>query len=209
MDNASGVAGLFELGDAFVHAKTPPRRSILFIAVTGEEKGLLGSQYYSEHPLYLLTKTLANINIDGMNMLGRTKDIELIGLGQSTLDEVVQTVAKDLGKVVKPDSQPEKGYYYRADHFNFAKQGVPAIFPGRGLDYFGKPEGWGLQMVDKFITEDYHRPSDKIKSYWDLSGTVEDLRFLGEIGYRVANSKIFPEWKEGSEFKSKREEMLK
>ena len=209
LDNASGVAGLVELADAFAHMQPPPRRSILFLSVTAEEKGLLGSQYYAEHPLYPLTKILAEINMDGLNMLGRTRDIEVIGLGQSTLDDVLTAAAADQGRVVKPDAEPEKGYYYRSDHFNFAKQGVPALDPNSGVEYLGKPEGWGLQMRDKFTSEDYHKPSDKIKPYWDLSGTLDDLRLLGEVGYRVANGQTFPSWKAGSEFKAKREAMMK
>ncbi|MFZ0959536.1 MAG: M28 family metallopeptidase [Terriglobia bacterium] len=208
-DNASGVAGLVELADGFVHAQPPPRRSILFLSVTAEEKGLLGSQYYSEHPLYPLAKTLAEINMDVLNMLGRTRDIEVIGLDQSTLDDVVEAVAAEQGRVVKPDAEPEKGFYFRSDHFNFARQGVPALDPDPGVDYIGKPEGWGLQMREKYTREDYHKPSDKIKPYWDLSGTVEDLTLLGEVGYRVANAPTFPVWKAGSEFKAKRDAMLK
>jgi len=166
---------------------------------------LLGSQYYAEHPLYPLSKALADINMDGLNLLGRTRDIEIIGLGQSTLDDVLQTVATEQGRVVRPDAEPEKGFYFRSDHFNFAKQGVPALDPDPGVDYIGKPEGWGLQMRGKYTSEDYHKPSDKIKPYWDLSGAVEDLRLLGEVGYRVANGKTFPAWKSGSEFKAIRE----
>jgi Zn-dependent M28 family amino/carboxypeptidase len=209
LDNASGVAALFELGRAFQRLTPPPRRSILFLSVTGEEKGLLGSQYYAEHPLYPLAKTLAEINMDGLNPLGPTKDIELIGLGQSTLDDVATAVAAEQGRVVKPDAEPEKGYYYRSDHFSFAKQGVPALDPGRGVDYIGKPPGWGLEMRKKYTAEDYHKPSDKVKPYWDLSGAVQDLELLAEVGYRVANAKTLPTWKSGSEFKAKREAMLK
>ena len=205
VDNASGVAGMVELADAFAHMPPPARRSILFLSVTAEEKGLLGSQYYSEHPLYPLSKTLAEINMDGMNVLGRTRDIEIIGLGQSTLDDVVKAVAAEQGRVVKPDAEPEKGFYFRSDHFNFAKQGVPALDPDSGVDFVGKPEGWGLRMRDKYTTEDYHKPSDNIKPHWDLSGAAEDLRLLGEVGYRVANGKTFPAWKAGSEFKAKRQ----
>ena len=205
-DNASGVAGLVELADAFARVQPAPRRSILFLSVTAEEKGLLGSQYYSEHPLYPLTKTLAEINMDVLNMLGRTRDIEVVGLGQSTLDDDLTAVAVEQGMVVKPDAEPEKGFYYRSDHFNFAKQGVPALDPHSGVDYISKPVGWGLEMREKYTSEDYHKPSDKIKPDWDLSGTVEDLRILGEVGYRVANAKPFPVWKAGSEFKPKRQE---
>jgi Zn-dependent M28 family amino/carboxypeptidase len=158
LDNASGVAGLIELADAFSHVQPPPRRSILFLSVTAEEKGLLGSQYYAEHPLYPLAKTAANINMDGLNMLGRTRDIEIIGLGQSTLDDDLQAVAAQQGRVVKPDAEPEKGFYFRSDHFNFAKVGVPALDTDSGVDYIGKPAGWGLEMRDKYTNEDYHKP---------------------------------------------------
>jgi Zn-dependent M28 family amino/carboxypeptidase len=204
-DNASGVAGLLELAGAFSRLELPPRRSVLFLSVTGEEKGLLGSQYYAEHPLYPLAKTLAEINMDGMNLLGRTRDIEIVGLGQSTLDDLVAAVATEQGRVVKPDSEPEKGFYFRSDHFNFAKQGVPAVDPDSGVDYLGKPPGWGLEMRDKYTNEDYHKPSDTVKPYWDLSGMVEDLQLLGEVGYRVANGEYFPTWKAGSEFKAVRD----
>jgi Zn-dependent M28 family amino/carboxypeptidase len=209
VDNASGVAGLLEIARAFQHIQPPPRRSILFMSVTGEEKGLLGSQYYAEHPVYPLARTLGEINMDAMNVRGRTKDIELVGLGQSTLDDVVAAVAAEQGRVVKPDAEPEKGFYYRSDHFNFAKQGVPALDPNPGIDFIGKPAGWGLQMREKFTTEDYHKPSDTIKPDWDLRGMVEDLQLLGEVGYRVANAKTYPAWKADSEFKAKREAMLK
>ena len=142
--------------------------------------------------------------MDGLNVLGRTKDIEVIGMGQSTLEDVAKAVAAEQGRVVRPDSEPEKGYYYRSDHFNFAKQGVPALDLDSGVDYVGKPAGWGIEMRDKYTSQDYHKPSDKIKPFWDLSGAVEDVRLLGEVGYRVANAQSFPEWKAGSEFKAKR-----
>jgi Zn-dependent M28 family amino/carboxypeptidase len=209
IDNASGVAGLLEVARAYTAVQPPPRRSILFLSVTAEEKGLLGSRYYAQHPLYPLARTLAEINMDGLNMLGRTKDIEIVGLGQSTLDDIVQNVAAEQGRVVKPDAEPEKGYYYRSDHFNFAQQGVPALDPGSGVDYVGKPAGWGLQMRQKWTAEDYHKPSDKIKPDWDLAGAVDDLQLFAEVGYRVANAQSFPAWKPGSEFRAKREDALK
>jgi len=209
IDNASGVGGLLELARVYTTVQPPPRRSILFLSVTAEEKGLLGSRYYAQHPLYPLTRTLAEINMDGLNVLGRTKDIEIVGLGQSTLDDIVEKVAAEQGRVVKPDAEPEKGYYYRSDHFNFAQQGVPALDPGNGVDYVGKPEGWGLQMRQKWTAEDYHKPSDKIKPDWDLAGAVDDLQLFAEVGYRVANAQAFPAWKPGSEFKAKRENALK
>ncbi len=208
-DNASGVAGLLELARAYTKVEPPPRRSILFLSVTAEEKGLLGSQYYAEHPLYPLNKTLAEINMDALNVLGPTKDIEIIGLGMSTLDDVVKAVAARQGRVVKADGEPEKGFYYRSDHFNFAKVGVPALDPSPGVDYIGKPAAWGMEMRRKFTTQDYHKPSDVVKPYWDLSGEVRDLQLLFEVGYDVANAKKYPTWKPGSEFRVRREAMMK
>ncbi|MFB3922797.1 MAG: M28 family metallopeptidase [Terriglobia bacterium] len=207
-DNASGVSGVLEIAAAFKKAQPPPRRSILFVFVTAEEQGLLGSEYYATHPLYPLAKTAANINLDNLNTLGRTKDLVVIGLGMSTLDDLVQAVAKEQGRVVKPDAEPEKGFYYRSDHFNFAKQGVPALDTDSGIDFIGKPEGWGLKMREKWTTEDYHKPSDQIKPYWDLSGAVEDLQLLYEVGDRVANASTLPAWKPGSEFKAAREKAV-
>jgi len=207
-DNASGVAGLLEVAAAFKKAKPAPHRSILFLFVTAEEQGLLGSEYYAEHPLYPLEKTAANINIDKLNVLGRTKDLVVVGLGMSTLDDLVKVVAAQQSRVVTPDAEPEKGFYYRSDHFNFAKQGVPALHTDGGIDFIGKPAGWGLEMRDKWTTEDYHKPSDQINPYWDLAGAVQDLQILFEVGNRVANSHAYPTWKPGSEFKAKRDAML-
>ncbi len=209
VDNASGVAGLLELAEAFAQLETPPRRSILFLAVTAEEQGLLGSRYYAEHPVYPLVKTVAAINMDGLNVLGRTRDITIIGYGNSTLDDLVQAVAREQGRVVRPDPEPEKGFFYRSDHFNFAKQGVPALYTDPGVDYIGRPAGWGLRMREKYTAENYHKPSDEYDPHWDLSGAIEDLHLLFEVGYRVANEDAYPQWKPGTEFKAKRERMLK
>jgi Zn-dependent M28 family amino/carboxypeptidase len=200
---------VLEIARAFTRIQPQSRRSILFLFVTGEEKGLLGSRYYAEHPLYPLNKTLAVINVDGLNVHGATRDITVVGLGMSTLDKYVKAVAAGQGRVVKPDPKPEKGSYFRSDHFNFAKQGVPALDAGSGVEYIGKPKGWGLQMREKYTEEDYHKPSDRVKPDWDLSGAVEDLRLLGEIGYRVANAAAYPAWYPGAEFKAKREARVK
>ncbi len=208
-DNASGVAGVLEIAAAFKKAQPSPRRSILFVFVTAEEQGLLGSEYYAAHPLYPLEKTAANINIDKLNTFGRTKDFVVVGLGMSTLDDLVKSVAAEQGRVVTPDAEPEKGFYYRSDHFNFAKLGVPALHTDGGIDYIGKPKGWGLEMRDKWTTQDYHKPSDQIKPYWDLSGAAEDVQLLFEVGYRVADAPAYPAWKPGTEFKAKRDAMLK
>ena len=209
LDNASGTAALLEIAHAYAQLKTPPRRTMLFMSVTAEEQGLLGSEYYSEHPLYPLARTAAEINMDGMNMLGRTNDITEIGIGESNLDDVVEAVAKEQGRVIRPDPEPEKGFYYRSDHFSFAKVGVPAFDPDAGIDYIGKPAGWGLQMRDKYTAEDYHKPSDVIKPYWDLSGTVQDCQLYFLVGYRVANNPQMPEWNAKSEFKAIRAASLK
>ncbi len=207
-DNASGVAALLEMARAYKELSVPPKRTILFLSVTAEEQGLLGSRYYAEHPLYPLARTAADINMDGMNVLGQTKDIVEIGRGSSTLDEIVDRAAQSQGRIVKADPEPEKGFFYRSDHFNFAKQGVPAFDPDEGTDFIGKPANWGMQMREKYTQEDYHKPSDKIKEYWDLSGTVEDCQLFFLVGYRVANDAQMPSWKPGTEFKAKRDAML-
>lgn len=209
IDNASGVACLLEWAKAFTKLKTPPKRSILFLAVTAEEKGLLGAKYYAEHPLYPLEKTLANINMDGINQWGRTKDITVVGLGNSTLDDVLADAAKLQGRVLTPDPEPEKGYFYRSDHFEFAKQGVPALDPDGGSDYIGKPADYGQKTRDDYTEKDYHKVSDEVKPNWDLSGAVEDLQLLFLVGYNVAQGEKWPEWKPGTEFKAKREARLK
>ena len=209
LDNASGVGALIEMARAFKQLTIPPRRSILFLAVTAEEQGLLGSEYYAQHPLYPLADTAADINMDVMNALGPTRDIIQIGRGSSTLDSVVDSVAQDLGRKVKPDQEPEKGFFYRSDHFNFVREGVPAFDPEGGLDYIGRPEGWGLQQRQRYTRDDYHKPSDLIKPDWDLSGAVQDMQFYFLVGYRVANNAKMPQWKAGAEFKARREAMLK
>jgi len=209
VDNASGVAAVLEIARGFTKLNPPPKRSILFLFVTAEEQGLLGSKFYAGNPLYPLERTLANINIDCVNPWGRTADIISVGMGQSTLDDVLVEVAKTQNRVVKPDAEPEKGYYYRSDHFEFAKRGVPALDPGGGRDFIDKPEGYGQQKSDEYTKNDYHKPSDEVKPDWDFSGAVEDARLLLEVGHRVAETDAFPEWKPDSEFRARREAMLK
>jgi Zn-dependent M28 family amino/carboxypeptidase len=177
--------------------------------VTAEEQGLLGSQYYAEHPLYPLARTALDINMDGMNVNGRTKDIVQIGRGVSTLDDVVEAVATEQGRTVKFDPEPEKGLYYRSDHFEFAKNGVPAFDPDEGVEFIGKPEGWGLEERRKYTAEKYHKPADKIQPDWDMSGAVQDAQLYFLVGYRVANEPHMPEWKPGAEFKVIRDSSLR
>ncbi|MFY9618225.1 MAG: M28 family metallopeptidase [Pyrinomonadaceae bacterium] len=208
LDNASGIASMLEIAEAFTKLNTPPKRSILFLAVTAEEKGLLGAKYYGENPLYPLNKTLANINMDGVNQWGRTKDITMVGDDNSTLIDLLREVSKMQNRVVNPDPEPEKGFYYRSDHFEFAKQGVPALYTDSGIDYIGKDTAFSKQKRDEYTAKDYHKISDEIKPDWDLAGAVDDAQLLMIIGHRIAQTDIFPTWKSGSEFKAKRDAMM-
>ena len=207
-DDALGCASLLELARAFTKMKAPPRRSILFLAVTAEEQGLLGSQYYSVQPVYPLAKTLADINMDSpWNVHGRTRDVTVVGYSFSDLDEYVQDAAGEQGRIVHGDPEPEKGFYYRSDHFNFAKQGVPALdgHSGANVEYIGRPVGYAEEVHSEWTEHHYHQPSDVISSDWDLTGTREDLKIYLAVGYRVAQAARFPEWKAGTEFRARRE----
>jgi len=208
-DDALGCAALIEVAGAFTKLTTPPRRSILFLAVTAEEQGLLGSQYYATTPIHPLAKTLADINMDSWNVHGRTKDLTLVGYGASDLDDYARDAAAEQGRVVHGDTEPEKGFYYRSDHFNFAKEGVPALDPESGADYLGKPADYARKVREEWTEKRYHTPKDIVLPDWDLSGTNEDLRVFFAVGYRVAQAERFPEWKPGNEFRAKREAMLK
>ena len=209
LDNASGVASLLELAEAFTRLRTPPKRSVLFLSVTAEEKGLLGAKHYAENPLYPLERTVANINMDTINQWGRTKDIVVVGLGNSTLDDVLAEAAQTQGRSLQPDAEPQKGFYYRSDHFEFAKLGVPALVAGSGTNYVGKSAEYSQQRRDEYTSKDYHKVTDEIKPDWDLSGAVEDAQLLFQVGWRVAESERIPKWKPGTEFKARREAMLK
>jgi Zn-dependent M28 family amino/carboxypeptidase len=208
-DNATGTAALLETARAFTRLAKPPRRSILFLAVTAEERGLLGSEYYATQPLYPLAKTLADINMDALNVNGRTKDLTVIGLGASELDDYAWAAAREQGRVLKPDAEPEKGFYYRSDHFNFAKLGVPALTVDEGTEFIGKPAGFSEQVRAKWTADVYHKPSDEVTSDWDLSGLAEDVQLLFAVGYRVAEADRFPAWAPGHEFKAIRDAQLK
>lgn len=207
IDNASGTAGLLALADAFTRVK--PKRTILFLSVTAEEKGLLGSQYYATHPLYPLDHTLANINMDSLNCWGRTHDVGVVGMGESTLEDTLAPFVRAQGRVLVPEAEPEKGFYFRSDHFEFARQGVPALYLDKGIDFIGKPKGWGRQRREQYVQRDYHQVSDEIKPDWDLSGAVEDLRLLFQVGYAAGQGDQYPQWKPGSEFKARRDEMMR
>jgi Zn-dependent M28 family amino/carboxypeptidase len=209
VDNGSGSAALLEIARAFRQLKVAPKRTMLFLSVTGEEQGLLGSRYYAEHPLYPIAATAADINMDAINVWGRTRDITVVGNGKSSLDDVVAAVAKEQGRRVDSDPEPEKGFYYRSDHFSFAKVGVPAFDPDPGVDFVGKPEGWGIERRKRYTAEDYHKPSDVIKADWDMSGAAEDCQLYFLVGYRVAEAATMPEWTATAEFRGVREESLR
>ena len=204
-DNATGTAGLIEIARAFLHAEEPPRRSILFLAVTAEEQGLLGSRHYGENPLYPAAQTVAAINMDVLNQWGRTRDMTIVGMGQSELDDVAADVAARLGRTLAPDPEPEKGFYYRSDHFSFARAGIPAFYGDPGVEYIDKPEGYGIEKRTEYTANDYHKVSDEVKPDWDLSGALEDLTFMYHMGAQLAAGDEWPAWSETSEFRAIRE----
>jgi len=210
-DNASGVALLLEVAQSFagLPADRHPKRTIVFLSITAEEKGLLGSRYYARNPLYPLDHTLANVNTDGANYYGRTGDVRIIGLGASTLDDDAAVVAKAQKRTITPDQAPEKGSYYRSDHFEFAKLGVPAIYVKRGLNYLGQPAGWGTAFEAGFDLKDYHKVSDEVKPDWTFEGGAQDAEFLVQLITRVADSATWPTWRPGNEFKAARDAMMK
>ncbi len=209
IDNASGTAGLLELARVMNAQSPKPRRSVLFLFVTAEEQGLLGSMAYAERPLYPLAKTVAVLNLDGLNVHGRTRDLSIVGLGLSDLDEVIRGAAAAQGRVVTPDPTPEKGSYYRSDHFPFARKGVPSIHAGGGDDYVGRPAEYGKKIREDYIRNDYHKPSDAVKADWDLSGAVEDLNVYLRAGNELSASATWPKWKPGAEWKPLRDAMMK
>jgi Zn-dependent M28 family amino/carboxypeptidase len=200
IDNAVAVAGFVELARAFAALPVAPKRTIVFLAVTAEEQLMLGSEYYASNPVYPLDRTLAVINLEMLNVHGKTRDLTVVGLGMSDLDTYAQAIAKEQGRTLKPDPEPERGMFYRSDHFSLARRGVPAFEPDHGDDYIGKPAGYGSEVRKDFFTNLYHKPTDTVKSDWDLSGGIQDLQFFWMMGYRVAQADTYPQWKPGAEF---------
>ncbi len=206
LDNATGTAGLLELARVYKTLKHAPERTIVFLAVTAEEQGLWGSAYYAQNPVYPANKTVANINMDGLNPFEVTNDIITIGKGQSELEDYLSEAAVKQGRVLAYETHPEAGYYYRSDHFNFAKAGVPALYTKRGVDFPGKGAEWGEKMEAEYRDKHYHRPSDEFDaSTWTLKGAIADLRLLFLVGKRLAGEGKMVEWKKGSEFRQIRE----
>jgi len=204
-DNATGTAALIEIAEAFVSLKTPPKRTIVFMGVTAEEQGLLGSKHYATNPIFPTNKTVAVINMDGMNVLGKMRDITIVGYGNSELDDYVAAAAKKQNRSLRPDPEPNKGYFYRSDHFNFAKVGVPALYTDNGIEHIVNGKDWTLEQLAKYTSENYHKPSDEFNPNWDLSGAIDDMRLLFEVGYRLSNDSNFPNWREGNEFRAIRD----
>jgi len=206
-DNASGVGGLLAL--AHLHAEQGPlERSVVFLAVTAEESGLLGSRWYVENPIYPLATTVANLNMDNLykGRDGRVRDVAVVGYGNSELEAYLEQEAIKQDRVLVQEPSPEKGYYYRSDHFNFAKQGVPALYLTPAIDSRENGKLWGKNQLEAFVAHDYHKPSDEYSDDWDLSGAAENVLLFFGIGETLASSRDWPNWNEGTEFKAKRDE---
>lgn len=203
-DNASGVGMVLAIGRAFAALPERPRRSIMVALVAAEEQGLIGSQYYAQHPTVPRGLIAANINYDSGNIWGETRDITYIGLGKSTLDAVAGEVAAYQQRIVKGDQFPDRGMYYRSDQFNFAKIGVPAFYFSGGTDFVGRPEGWGAEQINLYTEKNYHQPSDELTPDWNFAGMVQDARFGFHAGLIVANDDALPQWNVGNEFEAAR-----
>lgn len=204
-DNATGTAGLLEIAEAFTQLENGPARSIAFLAVTAEEQGLLGSKYYGKNPIYPRNKTVAAINMDGLNVYGKMNDITVIGYGNSELDGYVEAAAKKQNRVVRPDPNAEKGYFYRSDHFSFAREGIPSLYCDNGVDHVEHGPAWTQEQMDRYTAENYHKPTDEFDPNWDLSGAIDDLRLLFRVGHRLSVESTFPNWRAGTEFKARRD----
>jgi Zn-dependent M28 family amino/carboxypeptidase len=203
LDNASGVAALLEIAKAFAHLK--PERTILFLSVTGEEQGLLGSQYYATHPIYPLSKTVANVNMDVMNVYGETKNFSLLARGQNELEDYVIKAGQMQGRYFTPSGDDVSGSYFRSDHFSFAKVGVPAVACGNGGEYSNQNEE-ELKKMREYGPLRYHKPTDEFDAFWPLDGAIQDSKFLYLIGALLATERSWPQWKEGSLYKKIRDQ---
>ncbi|MEM6830373.1 MAG: M28 family metallopeptidase [Bacteroidota bacterium] len=204
-DNATGIAALLGIAEAFVKAPKP-ERTVVFIAVTAEEQGLLGSKYYAENPIYDVSQTIANINMDGITYFGPMKDLTIIGYGQSEMDDLAEMIARKHGRYIIPDPDAGKGYFFRSDHFNFAKIGIPALYASGSYEHMTKGIAYITKRNKEYLSSQYHRPQDEYdEKSWRFDGMALDAQLLYEVGSKLANSDLRPRWKEGSEFKSIRE----
>ena len=199
-DNALGTSTMLAIARAFGKLPEPPLRTVLFAAVGAEEQGLLGSEHLALHPPFPACRLVANLNLDGGSILGRSEDVRQIGRGKSDLDDLLDRFATEQDRTVLPEEFPDRGYFYRSDQFNLAKVGVPALYLHRGVDIRGRPEGWGVAREEEWIETLYHQPSDQVTAEWDLSGQVEDARLLFEVGRAVAEAETPPAWRPDDEF---------
>jgi Zn-dependent M28 family amino/carboxypeptidase len=204
-DNASGVGGVLEIARQFA-AAAPTKRTVVFAAWTAEEKGLLGSEYYAQHPLFPLARTVANINMDMLAIYGATRDVVITGAGKGDIEDEAVKLAAAQGRKLDPEPHPEAGGYFRSDHFSFAKVGVPAIDLRAGPDLVNGGKEAGVKAAADFTAQHYHQPSDEWHADWDLAGAKQDLDLLYQLGRELADSSRWPEWKAGAEFKAVRDE---
>jgi Zn-dependent M28 family amino/carboxypeptidase len=178
---------------------------VLFLAVTAEEQGLLGSAHYAANPLHPLADTVAGLNMDGLNVIGLTRDVSVIGYGFNELDLVIDAAASEQGRVLAPDREAEKGSYFRSDHFELAKLGVPMLYPSYGYDHVEKGINYGMAASQDYTANRYHRISDEYSDDWVVAGAIQDLKLYFRVGQMLADGNSWPNWNEGSEFKAKRD----
>ncbi|GKW51238.1 M28 family peptidase [Pseudoalteromonas shioyasakiensis] len=202
-DNATGTAGLIEVAEAFATLPEHPSRSMTFLAVTAEEQGLLGSKYYAANPVIPASQTVANINMDSLNLLGKVKDISVVGIGKSEMDSLLETAAKAQGRTVSGDPKPSSGGYYRSDHFAFANMGVPAMYAGGGSEALDEETANYRKRMSLVLRGCYHQPCDRYRDEWDLSGAVQDLQLFYQVGFDISERKEWPTWNATSEFQRK------
>jgi Zn-dependent M28 family amino/carboxypeptidase len=208
LDNASGVAAMLAIAEAMTALPERPRRAILFAAVAAEEQGLLGSEYLAANPPLPPGRLAADINLDGINIWGRTKDVVVIGLGKSSLDDWIRLLAGAQGREVAGDPFPDHGSFYRSDQFSLARIGVPAAYLNAGTMVIDRPPGWGREQREAFVEKDYHQPSDELRDDWNYAGAVEDTQLLFYLGVKVANTTPLPAWRPGDEFEAARKKAL-
>jgi Zn-dependent M28 family amino/carboxypeptidase len=204
LDNATGCGEVLAIARAFKALPKPPARSVMFLFVAAEEQGLLGSSYFAAHPTMPGGKIAANINYDGGNIWGRTKDVTFVGRGKSSLDSIVDALATSQGRRVKPDQFPDRGHFYRSDQFSFAHIGVPALYLDTGLEFVDRPADWGKQQIEAFEEHDYHQPSDELRDSWSFDGMIEDVKLGFWAGENIASAPQMPSWTAGDEFEATR-----
>jgi Zn-dependent M28 family amino/carboxypeptidase len=209
VDNASGVAALLTIARALALSPVAPKRSVLFAAVAAEEQGLLGSEWLVAHSPVPLANIAADINIDGLNIWGRTRDVSVIGLGKSSLDSLITALALRQSRIIKPDALADRGFFYRSDQFNFARAGVPSAYFSSGQDFIGRPDGWGRAQREKWESTTYHQPSDELRDDWNFEGAVEDVQLDLQLAVEIANAPSKPTWNKGDEFEAVRLKSLR